>query len=239
MPTRSSKAAKAEEPGGEEAQRLVEDDSDGDSSDDAAEREKRRIAKAALTATRQEHMAEVGQLRSLGMEKMREAGMLQRTTEGLGDCWLIAMLAGYELDLSLVSGVPAATRKEVLTPWRQQLVDFAPHIDTKGFDASGEALGIEYLKMMAVHFDVPKDLVHACDVTKNWKVVRDRITRKLKPWKKARHFGTWQEPVHVCMGLILQKNILEIDLPSITRSGTGMLRATLACYAAQPCPHSC
>jgi hypothetical protein len=226
----------------ESRERLVEeDDSDGGGDDltaidDDAERQKRRKDKLR---ERDEHVVQVAQLRKEGMQVLRAAGMRQLETEGVGDCWLIALLAGHELDAGNIQHFSPEQRQALLTPWRLKLIDIAPHVDTKCFILSGEQLGIEYLKKVAMYFGVPSEVIRACEVAKDWKKTRALISRALSPWKKPKHFGKHQEPVHVCMGLILQKNILEIELPSISSSGTGMLRATLACYAAQPCPHSC
>ena len=226
----------------ESRERLVEeDDSDGGGDDltaidDDAERQKWRQDKVQ---EREEHVLQVAQLRKEGMQLLRAAGMRQPVTEGVGDCWLIALLAGHELDAGIIGDFSPEQRKTLLTPWRLKLIDIAPHIDTKCFILSGEQLGIEYLKKIAMYFGVPSEVIRACEVANDWTKTRALISRALSPWKKPKYFGKYQEPVHVCMGLILQKNILEIELPSITRSGTGMLRATLACYAAQPCPHSC
>ena len=226
----------------ESRERLVDDDdSDGGGDDrtaidDDAERQKRRQDKVQ---EREEHVLQVAQLRKEGMQVLRAAGMQQQKTEGVGDCWLIALLAGHEIDAGIIDDFSPEQRKTLLTPWRLKLFDIAPHIDTKCFMISGEELGIEYFKKIAMYFSVPSHVIQACEVTNDWTKTHRLISRALTPWKKPKHFGKFQEPVHVCMGLILQKNIMEIDLPSISRSGTGMLRATFACYAAQPRPHSC
>ena len=216
--------------------RLVEDDS---SEQTDADREAKRKTKAELQVKRNEHVAQVDVLRAEGLQQMNAAGMRQQRTEAVGDCWLIALLAGQEIKESVIGGVTNEQRKKLLTPWRMQLAEFAPHIDTKGVTMSGEKLGIEYLKRIAMYFGVSSEVIKGCEVTNDWTEARRVITEALHPWKLPKHYGVFQEPVHVCMGVMLRKNILEIDLPSISQSGTCMLPALFACCAAQPRPHSC
>ena len=219
--------------------RLVEDDSSQQNSNADADREEKRKKKEELQVKRKEHLAQVDVLRAEGLQQMNAAGMRQQSTEAKGDCWLIALLAGQEITESIIGGVTNKQRMSLLTPWRTQLAEFAPHIDTKGLTMSGKVLGIEYLKRIAMYFGVSSEVIKACEVKNDWTEVRLGITKALDPWKLPRHYGTFQEPVHVCMGVILRKNILEIDLPSISQSGTCMLPALFACCAAQPRPHSC
>ena len=216
--------------------RLVEDDS---SEQTDADREEKRKKKAELQVKRNEHLAQVDVLRAEGLQQMNAAGMRQQNTEAKGDCWLIALLAGQEITESIIGGVTNKQRMSLLTPWRTQLAEFAPHIDTKGLTMSGKVLGIEYLKRIAMYFSVSSEVIKGCEVTNDWTEARRVITEALHPWKLPKHYGVFQEPVHVCMGVMLRKNILEIDLPSISQSGTCMLPALFACCAAQPRPHSC
>ena len=217
---------------------LVDDDSDEDSSNTDAAREEKRREKAAMQVKREEHLRQVSQLRAEGLQEMSLAGMHQQRTEAVGDCWLIALLAGHEVDVSIIADVSPELRKTLLTSWRTKLAEFAPHIDTMGFTMHNEELGVEYLKKIARYFGVPSAVIKACE-DNNWTKARGFISKALNPWKKALHFGKFQEPVHVCMGVMLRKNILEIDIPSITQCATSMLPAFVACYATQPRPHSC
>ena len=215
---------------------LVDDDSEEDSNINDAGREEQRREK---TVKREEHMLQVSELRAEGLQRMSAAGMHQHRTEAVGDCWLIALLAGHEVDVSIIGDVSPQERKNFLTPWRMKLAEFAPHIDTKGFTMLKVELGIGYLKKIAMYFGVSSEVIQACEVANNWEKARKVISKALIPWKKAMHFGKFQEPVHVCMGVMLRMNILEIDIPSITQFATSMLPAFVACYAAQPRPHSC
>ena len=158
---------------------------------------------------------------------MSAAGMHQHRTEAVGDCWLIALLAGHEVDVAIIGGVSSEQRKTLLTPWRMKLAEFAPHMDTKGFNMKGEELGVEYLKKIAMYFGVTTALIKACEVNNNWTKARGVISKALTLWKKPMHFGKYQEPVHVCMGVFLRKNILEIDIPSCSQCATSMLPALL------------
>ena len=171
---------------------------------------------------REEHLLLLLHLRLRGVELLKEkGGYVQPKTEGLGDCWLISLLAGCELEMSLVPELSDKERKEHLMPWRKRLAEFAPDVDTKGFDKNDKALGIEYLKHVAFHFGIGRELVEQCEHTNNWSKTRAFISKKVKPWVKAKHFGADQQAVHVCMGLILQKNILEIELESSVQTGNG------------------
>jgi hypothetical protein len=171
---------------------------------------------------REEHLLQLLRLRKRGVQLLKDmGGYVQLETEGLGDCWLISFLAGCELDLSLVPKLSEKQRTEHLMPWRERLAEFAPDVDTKGFDKNGVALGIDYLKHVAFHFGVLRTVVERCERMNDWSKTRAEISKKLKPWKKAKHFGTHQQSVHVCMGLMLQKNILEIDLAGHVSTGEG------------------
>ena len=46
-------------------------------------------------------------------------------------------------------------------------------------------------------------------------------------WQNPRHYGNYQQAVHVCMGLILKKNVLEIIEHSPTFYGECMRARTL------------
>ena len=238
MPPRRKKARQAEERGEEATERdhLVDDDDDNDDDDNA--REERRREKSmhdAKAAKREEHLKLVSLLRKEGLDRLRTCGLKQEETESKGDCWLISILAGHELDSALVPRLSQEQRREKLTPWRQKVSEFAPHIDTKGLAFSGDELGLEYLKQTARLFHVQESVIESCEMTKSWKKTRDLIAKKLKPWKNPFYFGTYQEPVHMCMGVMLQKNILEIDEESITMVGACML-CTIVFLS--PCAHS-
>ena len=136
------KAAKRVKRGGEEVPRegLVDDDSEEDSNINDAGREEWRRVKVVKRA---EHLHVVYELRAAGLQQMSAAGMHQHRTEAVGDCWLIALLAGHEVDVAIIGGVSSEQRKTLLTPWRMKLAEFAPHMDTKGFNMKGEELGVE------------------------------------------------------------------------------------------------
>ena len=119
MPPRRKAAMRGDKR--ESRERLVEeDDSDGGGDDltaidDDAERQKRRKDKLR---ERGEHVVQVAQLRKEGMQVLRAAGMRQLETEGVGDCWLIALLAGHELDAGNIQHFSPEQRQALLTPWR-------------------------------------------------------------------------------------------------------------------------
>ena len=169
---------------------LVDDDSEEDSNINDAGREEQRREK---TVKREEHMLQVSELRAEGLQRMSAAGMHQHRTEAVGDCWLIALLAGQEITESIIGGVSNEQRKKLLTPWRTQLAEFAPHIDTKGLTMPGKVLGIKYLKKIAMYFNVSSEVIKACEVKNDWTEARLGITKALDPWKLPKHYGKFQE----------------------------------------------
>ena len=58
-----------------------------------AEREQRREEKARKAKAREEHLKVLAELRVQGMNLFKDNGFFSTTTEGLGDCWLLALLA--------------------------------------------------------------------------------------------------------------------------------------------------
>lgn len=214
---RAAKQAKQAKTG-ELVARPVKDDDD---SSDVEEVEESEVRKPNSKA-REEHLLLLFRLRQQGVELLKEmGGYVQPKTEGVGDCWLISLLAGRELEMSLVPELSDKDRKEQLMPWRKRLAEFAPDVDTKGLDKNSQALGIDYLKHVAFHFGVSRSVIEQCEHTNDWSKTRALISKKLKPWEKAKYFGTHQQAVHVCMGLMLQKNILEIELESSVQVGNG------------------
>ena len=120
------KAAKQMKRGGEEVPRegLVDDDSEEDSNINDAGREERRREKAVKRA---EHLHQVTELRAAGLQQMSAAGMHQHRTEAVGDCWLIALLAGHEVDVAIIGGVSSEQpRCRILLQFRP-LATFFPH----------------------------------------------------------------------------------------------------------------
>ena len=190
-----------------------------DEGDDGARGETSDAPRKITAKDRQEHLTLLYGLRQQGIHLLRQRGFEQPKTEAIGDCWLIALLAGCELEVSLVPNLSANQRKEHLSPWRQRLAEFAPHIDTKGLDKNGVPLGIDYLKAIADHFSVSVSVIQQCEKKDDWQRTRTAISTKVKPWKKDFHFGDHQPGVHVCMGLMLQKNILQIELSAGVAAG--------------------
>ena len=163
---------------------------------------------------RNQHLNVLRELRERGKKMLLEGGMKQLPTEGVGDCWLIALLAGSKgFDPQQLRRFTDQQRKDLLTPWRKRLVDIAPHVDKRCFTMSGEPLGIEYLKQFASSFTSP-DVIRKQEATNQWGDrcrVRNEIKKALQPWAEPYHFGKNQQAVHVCMGLILKQNILEFE----------------------------
>ena len=106
----------------------------------------------------------------------------------------------------------------------------------------GEPLGIEVLKQVASSLMSP-DVIRKQERLNQWGEkcrVRTEIKKALQPCAKPKHFGENQQAVHVCMGLILKKNILEIDIRGRIVMGECMcmLRAPWS-FPVPPSPLQC
>ena len=79
---------------------------------EAASRNEARVLKKQkkdeLTKTLQE-------LRQMGYEQLKNAGLEQPTTEGVGDCWLISILANHELEPQFIKKLTAGAGTQALT----------------------------------------------------------------------------------------------------------------------------
>ena len=65
---------------------------------------------------------------------------------------------------------------------------------------------------MALLFRVSEQVVRADATKENFRKTKAALNKALNPWKADLYFGDNQRAVHACMGLLLQKNILEIDV---------------------------
>ena len=88
MPPNARKAPRRGGEGGESSN-VVRSEDDGSNEERDAARER----KAAL---RNQHLNVLRELRERGKKMLLEGGMQQLRTEGVGDCWLIGLLAGSE-----------------------------------------------------------------------------------------------------------------------------------------------
>ena len=235
MPPNARKAPRRGGEGGESSN-VVRSEDDGSNEERDAARER----KAAL---RNQHLNVLRELRERGKKMLLEGGMQQLRTEGVGDCWLIGLLAGSEgFDAQQVQRFTDNQRNKLLTPWRKRLVEVAPHVDTKCFTMSGEPLGIEVFKQVASSF-VSAHAIRKQEEANQWGEecrVRNKMKSLLQPWAQPYHFGKNQQAVHVCMGLILKKNILEIEFRGRIVMGECMcmLRAPWS-FPVPPSPLQC
>ena len=95
-PTSTGDAAK----GKETVERRVEEEDDSEVEE--VDEGDLRPRKPTSTA-REEHLLQLFGLRQQGVELLKEkGGFVQLETEGLGDCWLISLVAGCELEMSFV-----------------------------------------------------------------------------------------------------------------------------------------
>ena len=102
-------------------------------------------------------------------------GLERWTTEGVGDCWLLTIMAGWEVkDPELVNEVPQGRRESVCTSRRKAIVDWAASSKKNGgFRLLCEMCGLK------VDFRDPKDVQRA----------ERAISARLKDWKTERFYG--------------------------------------------------
>ena len=146
-----------------------------------------------------------------------QQGMERWETEGVGDCWLLTIMAGWEVkDPALVNAVPddGQSRQNICTSRRVAIVKFAADAKKNGaFRLLCEMCGEK------VDFKDPNDVKRA---------QRD-ISKRLADWKKEKHYGMDQNLMHACAGWFLRRNLLNIDIPERLLPGYSALNAT-------PCP---
>ena len=144
-----------------------------------------------------------------------QQGMERWETEGVGDCWLLTILAGWELkDPDVVYEVPQERRGAICTSRRNAIVNMAADAKkNSAFRLLCEMCGLK------VDFRNPADVRRA----------ESEISKRLADWKKERHYGHDQNIMHQCTGWFLQRNLLNIDFPERLLPGYSALNAT-------PCP---
>ena len=145
-------------------------------------------------------------------------GLERWTTEGVGDCWLLTIMAGWEVkDPALVNAVPddGQSRQNICTSRRVAIVEFAANAKKNGaFRLLCEMCGEN------VNFKDPNDVKRA---------QRD-ISKRLADWKTPKHYGGGaQHLMHACAGWFVRRNLLNIDIPERLLPGYSALNAT-------PCP---
>ena len=146
-------------------------------------------------------------------------GLEKWTTEGVGDCWLLTIMAGWEVkDPALVNAVPddGQSRQNICTSRRVAIVEFAANAKKNG----GFRLLCEFCGLN-VDFGDPKDVKRA----------ESEISKRLAVWKKEKHYGGGaQHLMHACAGWFVRRNLLNIDTDeSKLLPGYSALNAT-------PCP---
>ena len=129
MPPNTRKAPRRGAEGGESSDAAVEDEV-GVGNVEAWQNAARDAARGQKAAMRNDHLAMILALREGGKEKLKGGGLQQWSTEGVGDCWLISLLAGSGVfDAEQVRSFTKDQRKDHLTPWREKLVKVAPDVD--------------------------------------------------------------------------------------------------------------
>ena len=183
-------------------------------SGDEAHVSKKQKKKAELTKKLEE-------LRQLGYDQLKSAGLDQPVTEGIGDCWLISILAHHELDPQFIKGLTQNERVLHLNPWRKKVVEFMTSVEGKQEmhpKLYGRALDQDTFELFAKM--LVGEEIGATTVAQLMDK-RKKMLRVLTPWQKARHFGVGQQAIHTAMGLMLQCNILEIDVAMPVTFGMG------------------
>ena len=90
----------------------------------------RKAAGKQKVAMRKEHLDMMLALRKGGKEMLKGGGLKQWPTEGEGDCWLIALLAGSPgIDAQQAPRFTDDQRNTLLTSWRKTLVEVAPCLE--------------------------------------------------------------------------------------------------------------
>ena len=131
------------------------------------------------------------------MPKGRVRHLQTTKTEGVGDCWLLSIMAGFEVkDPKLVRKVDDAQRKTICTSRRHAIVEFAASSKKNG--------AFRFLcEMCALEVDFKdKNSVQTAE---------GAIAARLKDWKKPLHYGRDQEIMHPCAGWYFKRNILVMD----------------------------
>ena len=115
-----------------------------------------------------------------------QQGMERWETEGVGDCWLLTILAGWELnDPDVVYKVPQERRGAICTSRRNAIVNMAADAKkNSAFRLLCEMCGL------TVDFKNPTDVQRA----------ESEISKRLADWKKEKHYGMDQNLMHQCTG---------------------------------------
>ena len=186
----------------------------GDEGDVAPPREP-KISRETKERLRNQQRSWVGRMYEYAKAFLQQ-GMERWETEGVGDCWLLTILAGWELnDPDVVYKVPQERRGALCTSRRNAIVNMAADAKkNSAFRLLCEMCGL------TVDFKNPADVRRA----------ESEISKRLADWKKERHYGGGdQNLMHACTGWFLQRNLLNIDFPERVMPGYSALNAT-------PCP---
>ena len=140
-------------------------------------------------------------------------------TEGKGDCWLLTIMAGFEVkDRNHVASLRDDQREDICTKRRRAIVEWAADSKLNGcFSLICEMVG------RSVNFEDKNSVKEA----------EQYVKTRLQRWRTALHYGNDQEMMHACTGWYLRRNILQIDrddtrctssrhLTNQTRRGTGL-----------------
>ena len=149
----------------------------------------------------------------MGYEQLKNAGLEQPKTEGVGDCWLISILANHELETQFVQKLTPRERVVHLNPWRMKVVEFMTSVEEGKGEMHpklyGRALDQDTFERFAMMLTGESIGATTVDELKS---KRKNMLKILTPWKQAKHYGEGQQAIHTAMGLLLKCNILEIDV---------------------------
>ena len=176
--------------------------SEAEGGDRAATKRKKRVAFARRVHER-------------GLNILEQAGFKRQSPcEGIGDCWMISIIAGHErrIPINYIKAISPATRKSVLTKLRKDLFMF---LTTVAEDSSKGLAVAEIMKVAAwLGVTAPDEATTARQRTA---AVLRAIAAKLSPWKEDFHFGANQQLMHAGLAWMQQRNVLDIDAIGISR----------------------
>ena len=158
----------------------------GDEGDVAPPREP-KISRETKERLRDQQMSWVKRMYEYAKAFLQQ-GMERWETEGVGDCWLLTILAGWELKVpDVVYEVPQERRGAICTSRRNAIVNMAADAKkNSAFRLLCEMCGL------TVDFKNPTDVQRA----------ESEISERLADWKKEKHYGMDQNLMHQCTGCV-------------------------------------
>ena len=152
-----------------------------------------------------------------GVQFLMQHGLKRFPCEGVGDCWLISILADVEggVPREKVARVTAKERETLLTKRRQEVVAYAQRITEQG------GIKSKALTEWLFSYDVPPSFDDDDPAA-----AAKLVAAELRDWTVAKHFArasdekSHQQIMHTLTGWYLGRNVLQIAIhESRARSG--------------------